>query len=85
MAHNTHRDYSSVLFETNNIHVDIIYGEVSVHAIKSHKGNSPWHSRLDGPHSQSRCPGDKGVALIRNQTTCLQSASHYTDYIIPTA
>jgi hypothetical protein len=84
MAHNIHHDYSSVLFETNNIHIDIIYGEVSVHAMKSHKGNSPWHSRLDGPHSQSRCSGDKGVAPIRNQTTCLQSASHYTDYAIPT-
>jgi len=88
MAHNIHHDYSSVLLETNNIHADIIYGEVAAHAIKSHKGNSPWHSlnmRLDGPHSQSRCSGDKGVAPIRNQTTFPQSGSHYTDYTIPGA
>jgi len=76
MAHNIHCDYSSVLIETNNIHADIIYtyGEVGVHAMKSHKGNIPWHSlnmRLDGPHSQSRCSGDKGVAPIRNQNTFL--------------
>jgi hypothetical protein len=86
-AHNIHCGNSGVLLETN-IHANIIYGEVAVHAMKSHEGNSPWHSlnmRLDRPHSQSRCSGDKGVAPLRNQTTFPQSASHYTDYTIPAA
>jgi len=83
MAYNIHCDYSSVLLETKSIHAVIIYGEAGIHAMKSHKGNSSWHSlnmRLVRPHSQSICSGDKGVAPIRNHTIFLQSASHYTDY-----
>lgn len=83
-----HIIYTVIILVFFNIHADIIYGEAVIHAMKSHKGNSPWHSlnmRLDRPHSQSRCSGDKGVAPIRNQTTFLQSASHHTDYTIPAA
>jgi len=88
MAHNIHCDYSGVLLETNSIHADIIYDEAGIHVMKSHKGNSSWHSlnmRLVRPHSQSICSGDKGVASIRNHATFLQSASHYNDCNIAAA